>query len=577
MKPKSALISFYIIVVFLLAFSCQRKNSSTKEASNNKSKIEKLLVTADNFYTEKKLDSAFYYYNEIKFICVHESDPETHSEKYVYTLNRMADIQQSQADYIGSTSTLNRALPLLKNVKQINNIWNTYTGLGINYMSIYDYKNAWYYFNKALILKTTKFKKLETKNSLALVLLEQHKYEKALKIFLSLITENDIKNNPAKYAEVLNNIGYSYYKTKDEWAFTYTEDALEISKNTNNILNMGKSYALLSQLYQDNNPGLGKKYALLSYQKFSAINNVDDRLFSLKLLINGSENQELKKYTITYIELVDSIFEVRQKAKNQFAKIKYNFKKDKNENLILKTHKAKNELQLEKQKIRNIILYIIILLGLCLILVLYFFLTSRANREKIEATYKSETRIAKKLHDELANDIYHTMAFTENKDLLLPENKQHLLLKLDAIYSRTRDISKENNQVVTDENFTFYLKEMISGFNTPDINIMLNGLDTISWNLTAGRKKTVIYRVLQELLVNMKKHSHATLAGINFKESEKEILIHYTDNGKGVDIQNISFKNGLYNVDNQISAIKGDIKLDSASGKGFKASIKIPL
>ena len=50
----------------------------------------------------------------------------------------------------------------------------------------------------------------------------------------------------------------------------------------------------------------------------------------------------------------------KKKAKNQFARIKYYSKQDKDENLQLKAEKVKNELHLERQKKRNIISYIII-------------------------------------------------------------------------------------------------------------------------------------------------------------------------------------------------------------------------
>ena len=82
---------------------------------------------------------------------------------------------------------------------------------------------------------------------------------------------------------------------------------------------------------------------------------------------------------------------------------------------------------------------------------------------------------------------------------------------------------------------------MISGFNTPNTNIILNDLDTISWNNIDRNKKITVYRVLQELLVNMKKHSNATLVGINFKETDKNIIINYTDNGKGADLTQYIF------------------------------------
>lgn len=120
----------------------------------------------------------------------------------------------------------------------------------------------------------------------------------------------------------------------------------------------------------------------LSYKEFSQINHTDGRLSALKMILKNSSGSELKANSDIYINLIDSTYEITQKAKNQFARIKYNSKREKEENLRLKTHKAENELKLERQKNRNIISYIIIVISLCLILILYYYLTSKANREK---------------------------------------------------------------------------------------------------------------------------------------------------------------------------------------------------
>ena len=167
------------------------------------------------------------------------------------------------------------------------------------------------------------------------------------------------------------------------------------------------------------------------------------------------------------------------------------------------------------------------------------------------------------------------MAFVENKNLSLAENREHLLNHLDTIYSRTRDISKENCTITTDENYIVLLKEMISGFSTSNINIILNDLDNISWNEINKLKKITIYRVIQELLVNMRKHSEASLVGINFKATDKSIVINYTDNGKGIDTEKIIFKNGLSNVESRIVKLKGNIDISTNPDLGFKAFIKI--
>ncbi|KQX02319.1 ATP-binding protein [Flavobacterium sp. Root420] len=64
---------------------------------------------------------------------------------------------------------------------------------------------------------------------------------------------------------------------------------------------------------------------------------------------------------------------------------------------------------------------------------------------------------------------------------------------------------------------------------------------------------------------------------INFKKTDKSVIINYTDNGKGIDVHNIIFKNGLHNVESRILSIKGEIDIDTAPEKGFKVFIKFPL
>jgi hypothetical protein len=71
----------------------------------------------------------------------------------------------------------------------------------------------------------------------------------------------------------------------------------------------------------------------------------------------------------------------------------------------------------------------------------------------------TEIRISKKLHDELANDVFQTMAFAEHKTCPLVKIKEILLNNLDTIYSRTRNISKENSIVETGTYFLSNLKK----------------------------------------------------------------------------------------------------------------------
>lgn len=574
MIPRIQIIIFFIITIITL-FSCQQKTGNTVKELNNKIEIKNNITQAEQFYKDhNNIDSAFFYYNKAKLIC----DPNTDPGNYVSILNCMAEIQSHHGDFLGSETTIKNALLYLKSVKDQTQIWNTYTILGSNALHTYNFTDAEKYFNKALNLNIDENRKSLTKSNIANLLIAQQKYAEALKIFLRLSIKKEIRQKPESYANALDNIGFCYFKTQDPRGIEYLDEALEIRNKIKDSSGIGVSNLNLATYYDTyKDSSLAKKHALNAYKNFNELNNIDDKLNAIKIIIKNSSPIDLKKYSLIHVGLVDSIFEIRQQAKNQFAKIKYDSKLEKQENLKLKTYQSENELKLERQKNRNIISYIIIILSICLILILYYYLTSKANRDKIEAAYNSETRISKKLHDELANDIYHTMAFAENRNLSLTENKEQLLSNLAAIYSRTRDISRENCYIITDENYISSLKEMISGFTTLNINLILNGIDLIPWKEIEKDKKITIYRVLQELLVNMRKYSEASLVGISFKQLEKNMLINYNDNGKGIDTEKIIFKNGLHNVESRILKIKGAIDVSSSPNQGFKVVIKIPL
>lgn len=565
----------FLIALLSAFFSCQNQNIDSNKKTTNNAEILKLITKADTFYYKRKnTDSAFFYYNKARTYCI----PKQDAKNYVHCLYYMAEIQQEHADFQGSIKTANETIPFLNQIKNSDYAWNIYSVLGRSYYFTYDYSTAIYYYSKAFILKTRTINKLEAKNNIAVIYIKQQKFDKALPIFLFISKDKRVRNDPQNYSKTLDYIGYCYYKLKDPKALSFFKSSLKLKHQVNYIDGLGRTYYNLAEYYQNKkNLNLAMQYAKLSYQNYVLSNNIEDRLLALKFIAENSSNIESKENTLTYIKLNDSIFIARQKAKNQFAKIKYDSKKEKDENLELKAQKIKNDLQLATQESKNIVSYVIIILASCLIVFLYFFLTIKANEQKIEATYQSETRISKKLHDELANDIYQAMAFAENRNLTTEENKNQLIQKLEGIYSRSRNISKDNTPVLNCKNYKDSLKEMISGFNVSSINLLINGLDSISWEKIGKAKKTAVYRSIQELLVNMKKHSNASLVAITFKQQGNLILINYTDNGKGIDTSKMVLKNGLHNIENRIYDIKGKLVIHSAPGKGFKVLIKFAL
>ena len=278
-------------------------------------------------------------------------------------------------------------------------------------------------------------------------------------------------------------------------------------------------------------------------------------------MIANSNPLQTKQLALEQITLSDSLTTARQNAKNQFAKIKYDSKK-----------------AIENQKrYKNNMLFAS---GVALLLfisgtVIVYFLRKR-NREKVKATvYETENRISKKIHDELANDVFQTMAFAETQDLQNPQKRETLIDNLDSIYSKARDISKTNSEIQTEERFGDFLSDLLNSFNSDEVNVIIKNSDTFDWNKINKESKIAVYRVMQELMVNMKKHSEANLVVVSFGNKPKSIEIKYSDNGIGMGNQAIS-KKGLLNAENRIKALKGTFTFDKETTKGLRITIQIP-
>jgi len=561
----------FLIFIFLLLIistaSCIKKEDPS--IKTKKTDYKNYLSLADKYSENQVYDSAFYYYNKARLEC--ETDE---NERIIYTLLKMSVTQQIQGDYSGSETSATEAIPFFNEKTNSYYVVAVYNILGINYKNIFDFTNAIHYYNLAYKFSEDDLQKSIIKNNIAVVYIDRGSYERALTILLPLETKQ-LADNAENNARVLDNIGFCYYKVKNPKALEYLNRSFEIRKDIKDSFGITSSLMHFSEIYTDTNQNLAKKYADSAYKKATEVNNVDDRLSSLGLFIKNSNGDELKKTTLLYLKINDSIVKARQKAKNKFAKIKYDSKKEKDENQKLRLEKAEHLLSLQEAKYQRIFFVLgIIILVLTLIYLRKYYL--KKNRiEKLEASYDTETRIAKDIHDELANDVFHAITFTQTQSLTKDDIKETLLEKLDHIYARVRGISRENNDIHTGVHYSENLKEMLSTYNSAATNVIINGIEKVNWNAIDDLKKVAIYRVLQELMVNMKKHSGAPLVVLKFESNGKIVSIDYVDNGKGTE-KNKIIKNGLQNMENRILAIKGTITFDTEPDKGFRVNIKLP-
>lgn len=528
-----------------------------------------------DYYSAKQEDSiAFSYFNKSKIQFEYKKD----SSLVVYSLLMMSSILKNKDDYYDMEAVNTEVLSFINQTNRNYNFSCAYNNLGISLKETYDYKKSLGYYRKARQYAEDESTRIIIDNNIASVFILNKEYQKAIELLSKLeLAKSEIVSDRIK-SNILNNLGLAYFKENDSRAVAYFFKALTIREKQKDEYGLIGSYIQLANYYKSKDDNLrAKKYALKAYQNATKMKSIDERLDALQILVNSSFENESRVFSAAHFRLNDSISEVRQKNKNQFANIRYDFSHQKEENQKLSTQKAETTLLLEKQKNSTLLMYFVILFLLGLTVVIINFLNSKSKKEKVRVSYDTETRISKKLHDELANDVYHAMTFAETQDLSTINNKEMLLKDLDNIYSRTRNISKENSSIDTGQDFVPSLRDMMSNYGNDEVNIIVNGLDVLQNTTLETNKKITVYRILQELLVNMKKHSQCSLVVITFKKMEKNIIIEYTDNGIGAAIEQINIKSGLLNVENRINAIGGTLTFDNAIQKGFKVRIEFPV
>ncbi len=521
------------------------------------------------YFEDKNRDSSFIYFEK----SVAEYRKAKDSLRAGFSLVQLSILQKREADYFGAETALVQAEILMQNQDNSYRI-NLYNSMGLVYRELFDYENALKYFNKAIDLEQdTTTKNYMTVNA-ALVYIDTQKYNQVIVTLDSLLKIVPKNDNPLR-SKILSNKGYALHKSGDFSGLKFLEEAKSIT-NPADFHSMISIDLRMAEVLARENLAKAEELAENALQLSKTIENPDDQLRALELLIASEDVvAQRKNYIADYISINDSIRKVRQQAKNQFAKLRYDYKSAEEAMLKARTESAENKLRAQKSRIFNVILFIVIVFALFVFLLLRRIAAAKHANEKIRETYNTEIRLSKKVHDELANDLYNVMAFTDLQ-AMDSEPKNRILSDLDDLYQRTRNISRVNATVETGENYCVHLKEMISDFQNSQLNVVLRGFDSIRWQALHESKKINFFRVLQELLINTKKHSQATICVISFEEKAGVLEVVFSDNGVGFDFGKNIFKNGLQNAENRINQVRGSLIFEPNPNKGFKAVVKIP-
>lgn len=200
-----------------------------------------------------------------------------------------------------------------------------------------------------------------------------------------------------------------------------------------------------------------------------------------------------------------------------------------------------------------------------------------------QATLQERSRIAREIHDSVGHYLTAQSIQLENTELFISQDSDKATYHL----QKARQLGKEalqnvRNAVATLRNnplkarsLDSSLEQLIAEFKR-NTNIEIEAEVNLSTSLSA-ELALVLYRIIQEALTNISKHSQASLVCLRLKETEQIIQLTIDDNGRGFEPTENITGFGLQSMRERTEALNGNFRLTSKPQQGCHITVEIPL
>lgn len=209
-------------------------------------------------------------------------------------------------------------------------------------------------------------------------------------------------------------------------------------------------------------------------------------------------------------------------------------------------------------------------------------------REITIAQEQERKRLSRELHDETAQslaDLYTDIDKIMMKERLSANVVQRLLQlrgKIDNMLDEVRRFSHELRPGLLDEFGLIPSLELLTEeMNTEEkLNCRIN--ITGSEQRLSSEAETILFRITQEALRNVRKHSEATEGVVNVEFCDGKVRLSITDNGAGFEVPDdlSSFarrgKLGVMSMQERARLVNGSLSIKSEVGKGTMITVEIP-
>jgi signal transduction histidine kinase len=518
-----------------------------------------------------------------------------------YSLISISSYNYNKGNYDVAIEKALTALKLFEEREDINGILKTKVFMSQIYQLKNDTGKAESILQETILLfpQINEAKiKINTLHTLANVYGMEGRFKEALE--LDSIGLGICEKEKAHYLKsaLYDNMGNCYmYSNRFEEAKKYFLLCLGIDSSFENKKQMSDTYLNLGTLMQ-----LQKKYSdAETYLKHS-------------IVLASSTGYKQGNY-MAYRTLSD-VFNETNQHENALAAIKMSYKiKDSiiNENTeskiaeletVYQTEKKEQQLKLQQAEItkKNYLLWGLIAAVVLLLITGFSFYRKRQLQNKINfqaevmkqqdlatkaiinAEENERKRIAADLHDgvgQMMSAAKMNLSAFENEIRFKDDAQKIYFDRLIGLVDEScKEIRSVSHQMMPNallkNGLASAVKEFIDKIDSRiiKINLYTEGLN----ERLDGNTETVLYRVIQECVNNVIKHSGANNLDISLIKDNDGISATVEDNGQGfntMDRQKIEGI-GLKNIRSRVEFLKGTVDFDSSLGKGTLVAIHVP-
>ncbi|MCI9846726.1 ATP-binding protein [Flavobacterium pectinovorum] len=549
-----------------------------------------LIGFSNNFYSQNKALSK----NEI--------------EKLVTNAKENYKIKNYEKSLTESRTALKYAIEINDNIITAN----CYNLIGANFYDLLMPDKAFIFYLKALyyVNKTEdNILKGKINNNLAnIYFFEKKQYEKGIQHYeKSLFYSTNSSDTSLIYLRKLN-IAWAYFQIKNfrkGLSFLnyinrfkkYGDESTEVASNMLNGIYYGHiNDSVKANFYFLKAIELGNK----SYEKFDL--SIAHQKYAAFLFKNKNYKKAYENI-MEFNRLTDEITDLAKQKKTKLIGVNLELDEFKREVDKIEAEYKKKQGKLQKEHSRNKKIFgVIITLFLIITILFYFFYQNSKLKQKnrikniqnkihqniinasIDGQESERKKVALFLHDTISASLssagMHLNVFlSQHNHNTVPDEIIKTKFILDETHDKVRDLSHDLlPTLLVRFGLLYALDDLCEKYSNS--NLHFEYLNTISNKKRYAEKfETRLYFIVSELLNNIIKHSDATRAEVSLSETNNELVIEITDNGKGFDINKFNFVEGfgLNQIKARINNLNGHFNVKSKINEGTSIKITVPI